>query len=1365
MALCMVDHGRQTRSILELEDSHLETQGSVRSPSSCASSDGDDSVVFGAKRSSMTTTITTDAGPSSASVPIPTALGSVFDQGRKRSARLSRRDTVVVLPDVVAVSLLHGSSSSSPVSNRQSTTGEQRASPLRVSSPLRTASPFVLATPNKTSSPLKPTTHSLHDSRPSSPFPTAHSYANNQENSPTLPPSSPRSRPSTPSNLHLASPLRPGSPLRFATAGVGSRPGTPSGLRAFWPVQNDFPAVQDEEQLQLQRMLRVVVEEGRMALATEVGRVGSYEEEQVRALGDYDDATTYSGFFDEAHMIQNHAATQEDDEEDETLPHMPYVTMRDLQPPAAALELLHSTNSTTVQTEHIFHPPRRAIDYDDDELTDTDSPWEVDEVSFGAGSGREGEVDLQGVGLDEGMVKCFEEFGFGEEREGEAQEEAQGKEEERGLEESDELGEEEEDEMENEGNETELEAEAEQDDFDLFNPVDEAQQLVTPAEEADSPDNEEEDDVAVNHETEQEEDGEGTPETSTPSSPSPSPKDEVDTELECNDNVPEQSAERAVPVPFRPVQHPESSSTAPAEEQQDSEEETSSSDVVETPAAKSPAPSPTKTPVVPSVVKEQLAAVTAAPTTRRQLAKPREIFKPVTKASQPKSRPGGAASSAVPVPRAMLAGPSTSTQASSFATNSAVPSTSSSPASKKVALTSKKVVPVPVATARPVVARKIASPTRLVKAKVPIPSSSAALPSTRLPSAPSKPVTKQTVPRSKPILTEGTSSTIPSSHLAAANAPASPRRSPRRPSPPTDHHARSNSSASTASSSSTTAAPVAATRPRVMAAPGASATRVAAAAARRAAAASAANENMAKKPGPRPAMTTTLRTNHTIAATEGCVMGAPSATTSARQPLGRPGSRIIAGPSASNIATALVRRPASALSTASTASSVEVTVQPIVVPVAMPPAPSTPVADCPPTPALPLLPRPAPLASAAPRSPEKKAQRVKDGVVTTKQVDLEIARPPSALGTTSRGLGLAKTPSLASAGYTSPIRSKPQLLPPPLPLPRTGLFGLGPTPSSDSILTASTESLDPLASAVAAKGVFAPSAPARELLPPPLPRPTRQTRLLAEDRVAPATPVSEQPTALLPRPVRRKKPSIDTIESPLEPLTPRPVLNFQPAPVLTQDELTRLTQRNTKKNQLHFNHHQVIVTHLEVPRPPSPTSKIRKSIGEYGVSGATSVGREAKAAKRRNALRSSTDGSEVDLLNSELDATGGASATGGGVARVEQLKTTHYRAPGDEEEYSSPVRPSTSSNENKKRGSGATKKTSVGSAPARRVKWDKALVYEGPLEGQGEVKVDGILKVKAPLDSFGNLTVNNGSLGKAVPVQIKKLIYIDDPPE
>ncbi|SCZ97349.1 BZ3500_MvSof-1268-A1-R1_Chr4-2g07155 [Microbotryum saponariae] len=1359
MALCMVDHGRQTRSIRALEDSHFETrQGRVRSPSSCASSDGDDSVVFGAKRSSTTTTITTDAGPSSASVP--TALGSVVDQGRKRSARLSRRDTVVVRPDVVAVSLLDGSSSSSsssPVSNRQSTTGEQRASPLRVSSPLRMASPLVSATPNKTSSPLKPT-HSLNDSRPSSPFPSTHSNANDQQNSPTLPPSSPRSRPPTPSNLHLASPLRPGSPLRFATAGVGSRPGTPSGLRAFWPVQDDFPAVQDEEQLQ--RMLRVVVKEGRMALATEVGRVGSYEEERVRALGDYDDATTYTGFFDEAHTIQNHAATQEHDEEDESLPHMPYVTMRDLQPPAAALELLHSTNSTTVETEHMFHHPRRAIDYDDDELTDTDSPWEVDEVSFAAGSGREGEVDMQGVGLDEGMVKCFEEFGSGEEGEAEEQGEAEGKEEERGLEESDELGEEEEGERENQGNETESESEAEQDDFDLFNPVDEAQQLVNPAEEADSPDNEEEEDVAVDHETEQEEDGEGTPETSIPSSPPPSPENEVDTELECDDGLPEQSAERAVPVPFRPVQHPEFSSTSSTEEHQDTEEETASSDVVETPAAKSPAPSPTKTPVVPSVVKEQWAALTAAPTTRRQLAKPREIFKPVTKGGQLKSRLGGGASSAVPVPRAMLAGPSTSTQASSSATNSAVPSTSSSPASKRVALTSKKVVPAPTATARPVVVRKIASPTP----KVPIPSSSATVPSTRLPSATTKPVTKQTVPRSKPTLTEGTSSTIPSSHLAAATAPASPRRSPRKPSPPTDHHARSNSSASTASSSSTTAAPVAATRPRVMAAPGASATRVAAAAARRAAAASTANENMAKKPGPRPAMTTTLRTNHTIVATEGRVIGAPSATTLARQPLGRPGSRIIAGPSASNIAAALVRRPASALSTASTASSVEVTVQQIVVPVAMPPAPSTPVAGCPPAPELPLLPRPAPLASAAPRSPEKKAQRVKDGVVTTKQVDLEIARPPSALGTASRG-GLAKTPSLVSAGYTSPIRSKPQLLPPPLPLPRTGLFGLGPTASSDSILTASTESLDPLTSAIAAKDVFAPSAPARELLPPPLPRPTRQTKLLTEDRVAPATPVSEQPTALLPRPVRRKKPSIDTTETPIEPLTPRPVLTFQPAPVLTQDELTRLTQRNTKKNQLHFNHHQVIVTHLEVPRPPSPTSKIRKSIGEHGVSGATSVGREARAAKRRNALRSSTDGSEVDLLNSELDAARGAFAAVDGVVRVEQLKTTHYRAPGDEEQYSSPVRPSTSSNGNKKRGSGATKKTSVGSAPARRVKWDKALVYEGPMEGQGEVKVDGILKVKAPLDSFGNLTVNNGSLGKAVPVQIKKLIYIDDPPE
>ncbi|SCV69239.1 BQ2448_2259 [Microbotryum intermedium] len=1370
MALCLVDNGRQTpsTSILDLDiDLDLEQHG-VPSPS--CSSDGDHSVMFVAKHPPLqqgtTTTMTTsqpgsDEDAASSSTSSSSCLGSVLFQGRKRSARFSRRDTVVVLQDV-AISL-DASSSSSP-SNLQSTTSEQRSSPLSVSSPLCPTSTLVCATPHQAPLPLKPTRPSKTTLRPSSPFPPPHSNPNNQENSPTQRPFSPRSRPPTPLNLHLASSFRPGSPLRFATAGVGSRPSTPSALRSFLPAEEASPVVQDEDHLQ--RMLKVVVNEGRMALASEVGPlidegIGPYEEEQLHAFVQYDDTIAYAEFGEEAieepYMIENNAAAEENAEE--ALPPMPYVTMRDLHPPAAALELLRTTTTTD---DDVFSHPRRAIDYDDDDLTDTDSPWEVDEVSFGAGTIREGE----GMELDDGILKRFEEFGVGKkEDEGEGEEVEEGHEEteeDDDPEQSDELGEKQEaakdvDEDEEE-QEAEYEPEAERDDSDVFDPVGEPQQLAAPLEEAGNAD---EDEVAEDHETEQEEEEEeeeGTPETSAPSSPSGTPKIEVDAEAQCDD-LPEESVERAVPEAFRPGHNPKPSSASPTEEQQDTEEDTAISEVIATPTCRSPAPPPTKTPFLPAVDKQQLATVTAAPIARRRLVRPREIFKPVTKPTHAKSRLGGASSSAVSEPQSMLAGPSTSAQVSTIAKTSAVPSTSSSPMSKKPTSKFSKSIPVPAATARPVVARKIASPTRLVKAKVPIPLSTATVQSIRLPSAKTKFVAKHAVPKPKSDVSEVPAHASSTSSIAATAAPASPRRSPRKPSPPAEHVARSNSSASASSSSSTAAAPTAATRLRVMAAPGASANRVAAAAARRAAAATAANEIAAKKPPVRPATTTTALRAVPTTATDVRVKASSSAISVSRPPLARPGSRIVSGPSTSSIAAASLRRPASALSTASTASSVEAVVHPTVVPVAVAPTPATPVAALP-TPVLPLLPRPPPIASTVPRSPEKKAQRVKDNVVTTK-VDLENPRPPSALGTSSRGLGLAKTPSLASVGSSSPIRTKLQLLPPPVPLPRTGLVGLAPTAtaSTDSILTAPVESLNSLASAVAAKDVFAPLAPTRELLPPPppLPRPTRQSKFAVEDRFAPATPVAE--TALLPRPVRRKKPSIDATEALGEPITPRPVLSFQPAPVLTQDELSRLTQRNTKKNQLHFNHHQIVVHHLEVPRPPSPTSKIRKSIGGHGVSGATSAGREARAAKRRNALRSSTDGTELDLLYAELEAAGPFAS---GVGMVEQLKT-HYRAPGDDEEYSSPVRSSTSS---RKRGSGgANKKSSVGAAPARRVKWDKALVYEGPLKAQQEVKVDGILKSKAPLDSFGNLTVIGGSLGKAVPVQIKKLIYIDDPPE
>lgn len=223
-----------------------------------------------------------------------------------------------------------------------------------------------------------------------------------------------------------------------------------------------------------------------------------------------------------------------------------------------------------------------------------------------------------------------------------------------------------------------------------------------------------------------------------------------------------------------------------------------------------------------------------------------------------------------------------------------------------------------------------------------------------------------------------------------------------------------------------------------------------------------------------------------------------------------------------------------------------------------------------------------------------------------------------------------------------------------------------------------------------------------------------------------------------PRPSRRNV--VDSTEPPLEAEVPiasgseirRPI--FNPAPSLTQEELTHLTQRNTMKNKAHFNKLDVQTIHMDENRPPSPSTKVRKSLsstpsGAIGKNG----GRGERANKRRSALRSSIDGTGSSLLDLELAEE----------SQTEILE--HYRAPGDEEEFHSPVRPVTVlKSKGKKKSLSAATKLKIGvegvvTVERKRVKWDRALVYEGPFESElaeGEEVVEiSILKV-----SFFNLS-------------------------
>lgn len=304
-------------------------------------------------------------------------------------------------------------------------------------------------------------------------------------------------------------------------------------------------------------------------------------------------------------------------------------------------------------------------------------------------------------------------------------------------------------------------------------------------------------------------------------------------------------------------------------------------------------------------------------------------------------------------------------------------------------------------------------------------------------------------------------------------------------------------------------------------------------------------------------------------------------------------------------------------------------------------------------------------------------------------------------------------------------------------LPLTSPAKAGRLPLSTSLPTSAKIELPSLLTTPAEKVVFVEAAAAELFAPPPsaaqelLPPPSRSTRTkrtrAATEVLAPAEPIAE-PLPLLPRPTRRTRVAVvevsaldEQVEEEPALAPARPPIIFNPAPALTQEELNRITQKNTKRNQLHFNKLDVLTIVVDSNRPPSPTSKIRRSISNEGAAGrpTTKEGREARAANRKRALRSSTDGSEAELMRREM---------GGEDGEERSVPTVHYRAPGDEEEFKTPARAL-----KVLKGKGKRELTVLEEgkeAPGKSVKWDKALVYEGPLDHKSTT-ADGILKVRS----------------------------------
>lgn len=351
-------------------------------------------------------------------------------------------------------------------------------------------------------------------------------------------------------------------------------------------------------------------------------------------------------------------------------------------------------------------------------------------------------------------------------------------------------------------------------------------------------------------------------------------------------------------------------------------------------------------------------------------------------------------------------------------------------------------------------------------------------------------------------------------------------------------------------------------------------------------------------------------------------------------------------------------------------------------------------------------------------------------------------RSPRRVPINSQGAGPAPTLSLGPSALVAPAEKVVAAAPSAVfePVIRSA----APRAVRAARRTRATEA-EILAADVAAAPVPAPLTSART---------TRRTAAAAAAPPAPTPAPSAAPVAPIVRSARRparREPSVEEVPGPpaaseesstsptpsetvsaSDAAAARHAPSFHPAPSVTQEELNRLTQRNTKRNQQPFNKLKLETVYMDTERPPSPTSKIRRSFGADApevVRAATKAGREARAAKRRNALRASADGSELAALAAELQAEKEREAA------AELAARQHFRAAGDDEPYETPVRApplkSKAAAKAKQRASGASAAEGEGlSDVSKGVRWDRALVYEGPREDEKPAPDVGILKVR-----------------------------------
>jgi hypothetical protein len=145
---------------------------------------------------------------------------------------------------------------------------------------------------------------------------------------------------------------------------------------------------------------------------------------------------------------------------------------------------------------------------------------------------------------------------------------------------------------------------------------------------------------------------------------------------------------------------------------------------------------------------------------------------------------------------------------------------------------------------------------------------------------------------------------------------------------------------------------------------------------------------------------------------------------------------------------------------------------------------------------------------------------------------------------------------------------------------------------------------------------------------------------------------------------------------------------------LSAAQLQQITNQNTARNRQHYNRLDTVTVYRDVPRPPSPSAKIRRASGRPQTKESTKTSREDRARKRQ-ALG--------QTLRGDDDADRGDSAESG----ISMALRKHFLAAGDEEGgFESPV------------------KLQRSKKVAKMVKWDKGLIKDPPAEPSVRERID-----------------------------------------